>query len=89
MSDSHNETDRARPAGLEVTYKSRAERGAALRAKSEAILRPRFRRWAYGVAVAAVGVAVFAGWLPPAASPVVIPLLMAAFYVDENGEPTP
>lgn len=51
------------------------------------LLTPRFRRWAYGVAVALVGVAVFAGWLPATASPVVLPLLMALFYVSEGGDP--
>lgn len=51
------------------------------------LLSPRFRRWAYGVAVAAVGVAVFAEWLPASASPVVLPLLMALFYVSNDGEP--
>ena len=66
---------------------TRRERRAALRANSERLLRPAFRRWAYGVAAAAVGVAVFAGWLPAGALPVVGPLLMAVFYVDSTGEP--
>jgi hypothetical protein len=66
---------------------NRRERRAALRASAERVLTPAFRRWAYGVAAAAIGVAVFAGWLPPAAAPVVAPLLMAVFYVTENGEP--
>lgn len=66
---------------------TRAERRAALRAKSETVLRPRLRKWAYGVAIAAVGAAVFAGWLPPAASTVLVPLIMALLYVDETGEP--
>lgn len=72
---------------MTTNYKTRAERRAALRSKSEHVLRPAFRRWAYGVAVAAVGVAVFAGWLPAAASPVVVPLIMAFLYVDDKGEP--
>lgn len=66
---------------------TRRERRLQLRAKTERIATPALRRWAYGVAAAAVGVAVFAGWLPPAAAPVVLPLLMAVFYVDEAGEP--
>lgn len=71
----------------ETAPKTRAEARAARRAASEKLLRPAFRRWAYGVAVAAIGVAVFAGWLPPAASPVVVPLLMALFYVNDAGDP--
>lgn len=70
-----------------TTPTTRAERRAARRNQASRVLRPRFRRWAYGVASAAVGIAVFAGWLPPAAAPVIAPLLMAAFYVDETGEP--
>lgn len=67
--------------------KTRAEARAARRATSEKFLRPAFRRWAYGVAVGVVGVAVFAGWLPPAATPVVVPLIMALFYVNDAGDP--
>jgi len=51
------------------------------------VLTPAFRRWAYGVTVAAVGVAVFAGSLPVEASPVVLPLLMAIFFVTDDGTP--
>jgi len=50
-------------------------------------LTPMVRRWAYGVAAAAVGVAIAAGWLPPGAAAVVGPLLMALFYVDPTGQP--
>lgn len=89
MDESHNETPSSSPAGGEVSYKTRAERRAALRATSERVLRPAFRRWAYGVAAAAVGAAVFAGWLPAGALPVIAPLLMAVFYVDEKGNPKP
>lgn len=71
----------------ETTPTTRAERRQQLRARSARVLTPAFRRWAYGVAAAAVGVAVFAGWLPAAAAPVIAPLLMAVFYVDETGEP--
>lgn len=66
---------------------TRAERRQQLRARSQTVLTPAVRRWAYGVAAAAVTVAVFAGWLPAAAGPVVLPLLMAVFYVDEKGTP--
>jgi hypothetical protein len=72
-----------------TTPKTRAEARALRRAKASNVLRPGFRRWAYGVTAAAVGVAVFAGWLPPEASPVIAPLLMAVFFVDERGEPKP
>lgn len=51
------------------------------------VLTPAFRRWAYGVAVALVGVAVFAGWIPPAAATVAAPLLMALLYVNDAGDP--
>jgi len=51
------------------------------------VFTPAFRRWAYGVTVAAVGVAVFAGWLPPTAAPVVLPLIMAIFFVTDDGTP--
>ncbi|WP_262002235.1 hypothetical protein [Microbacterium sp. Mcb102] len=69
------------------TYTTRRERRAALRAKGATVLTPAFRRWAYGVAAAALGVAVFGGWVPPGAAPVILPLIMAALYVDESGEP--
>lgn len=66
---------------------TRKERRAQLRGRVEHVLTPAVRRWAYGVAAAAVGVAVFAGWLPAAAAPVIAPLLLAVFYVDETGTP--
>lgn len=72
---------------MNETYTTRAERRAALRAKGATFLTPTFRRWAYGVAAGGLGVAVFAGWVPPGASPVILLLLMAVFYVDETGKP--
>lgn len=66
---------------------TRAELHAARRRTVPNILTPAVRRWAYGVAVAAIGVAVFAGWIPATAAPVIAPLLMALFYVDKTGEP--
>jgi len=71
----------------DTTPLTRRERRAALRAASERVVKPAFRIWAYGVAAAGIGVAVWAGWLPPGALPVIAPLLMAIFYVDEKGEP--
>lgn len=69
---------------MSTTPTTRAERRRAVASR---VLRPRFRRWAYGVAAAGVTLAMFAGWLPAGAAPVVAPLLMAIFYVDEQGEP--
>lgn len=89
MYEPDNETAPSSPAGGEVSYKTRAERRAALRAKGAKVLTRGFRRWAYGVAAAALGLAVFAGWVPPGAAPVILPLIMAALYVDESGEPKP
>lgn len=66
---------------------TRRERRLQLRAKTETIATPALRRWAYGVTAAAAAVAVFAGWLPAPSLAVVLPLLMAVFYVDEKGEP--
>ena len=72
---------------MNTIYKTRAERRAALRTKGARVLTPAIRRWAYGVAAAALGVAIFAGWVPAGAAPVIVPLLMAIFYVDDAGEP--
>lgn len=57
------------------------------RARRNSILRPAFRRWAYGVSIAAVAAAIALGWLPVESAPVILPLLMAVFYVDKNGNP--
>lgn len=62
-------------------------RPARIRTLLAHALTPRFRRWAYGVSVAVVGLAVALDWLPATASPVVLPLLMALLFVDQNGEP--
>lgn len=70
-----------------TTPLTRRERRQQLRASSERFLTPAFRRWAYGVAAAAVAVAAFAGWIPVEATPVILPLLMAVFYVDKTGAP--
>lgn len=51
------------------------------------VLTPTFRRWAYGVTAAAVGVAASVGWIEPETAVVIGPLLMALFYVDDNGSP--
>lgn len=68
---------------------TRAQLRAQRRTRMDAVLAPAFRQWAYGVAIAALGVAIFAGWIPPTASPVIAPLLMALLYVDKTGEPRP
>lgn len=52
----------------------------------EKILNPTFRRWAYGVASAAViAGAIWAG--KPEFAATAAPLIMALFYVDSSGEP--
>lgn len=48
-------------------------------------LNPVFRRWAYGVSVAATGV--LAGVLnKPEILPLMLPLILALFFVDSNGD---
>lgn len=44
-------------------------------------LSPAVRRWVYGVCIAAVPVAVYFGWLPAEASPVILPLILAVLNV--------
>lgn len=48
------------------------------------ITSPRFRRYLYGVCIAAVPVAVYAGWLPAEASPVILPLILAILNVNDD-----
>lgn len=50
------------------------------------ILTPTFRRWAYGVSVAAVGVYA-AVTKQPEIVPIAAPLILALFFVDSQGEP--
>lgn len=55
-----------------------------------ALLSPKMRRWLYGVCIAAVPVAVYFGWLPPEAAPVILPLVLAVLNVqdaDTEGSP--
>lgn len=72
---------------MTTTPRARDEARRARRAATERVLRPGLRRWAYGVTAAAVGLAVALGWLPVEASPVVLVLAMAVFYVDKSGAP--
>lgn len=44
------------------------------------------RKWAYGVSVAAVPLGVYFGLLEPEATPVILPLLLAFFNVNEDTE---
>lgn len=44
----------------------------------------KFRKWLYGVCIAAVPVAVYAGWLPPEASPIILPLVLAILNVNDD-----
>lgn len=48
------------------------------------ITSPRFRRYLYSVCIAAVPVAVYFGWLPPEASPVLLPLVLAVLNVNDD-----
>jgi len=47
------------------------------------------RMWLYGVAIAAVPVAVYFGWIEPEASPIVLPLILAVLNVKRPQLPTP
>ena len=48
------------------------------------ILTPTVRRYLYGVAIAFVPLAVFLGWLKPEAAPLVVPLIVAIFNVQDD-----
>jgi DMSO/TMAO reductase YedYZ heme-binding membrane subunit len=66
-----------------MTGQTRAERADATRARRWRIV----RRWVYGVAIAAVPFAVYAGWIDPEASPIVLPLILALVMVKPDGTP--
>jgi len=66
---------------------TRRERRQQLRATSARVITPAVRRWAYGVAAAAVAAGIGFGWLPAGSAALIVPLLGALFYVDETGEP--
>lgn len=51
------------------------------------ILNPKVRRWIYGVCIAAVPVLVYFELLPPAAAPVVLPLVLAILNVQDTSAP--
>lgn len=68
-------------------YQTRAERRAATKAKASRVLTPAVRRWAYGVAAAALTAAVALRWVPVEVAPVILPLVMALLYVDKDGSP--
>jgi hypothetical protein len=70
-----------------TTPLTRRERRQQLRATTARIFTPAVRRWAYGVAAAAVAAAIGFGWLPAGAAALLVPLLGALFYVDETGTP--
>lgn len=50
------------------------------------ILNSTVRKWLYGIAIAFVPVAIHFGWIEPEASPVIIPLIMALFFVNPDEE---
>ncbi|WP_295012482.1 hypothetical protein [uncultured Microbacterium sp.] len=45
------------------------------------------RRWIYGVAIAAVPVAVYYRWIEPEAAPLFTPLILALVMVKSDGTP--
>lgn len=62
---------------------TRTERTAAQKARRWRII----RRWVYGVAIAAVPLAVYAKWIQPEAAPLVLPLILALVMVRPDGTP--
>lgn len=53
------------------------------------VLSPAARRWLYGVCIAAVPVLVYFKLLPPEASPVILPLVLAILNVNESDADSP
>lgn len=51
------------------------------------LLRPRVRKYLYGLTAAALAFAAAMGWIPAPAAAAAGPLLLAVFYVDDQGEP--
>jgi len=47
------------------------------------LLNSKVRRWLYGVCIAAVPVLVYFKLLPPEASPVILPLILAILNVED------
>ena len=50
-------------------------------------IRPKVRRWIYGVTIAALGVAVYARWIEAGALAVLVPLVLALLNVNDDGTP--
>lgn len=66
-----------------MTEQTRATRADAARARRWRIA----RRWIYGVALAAVPVAVYYKLIEPGAAALFTPLIMAFFMVKKDGTP--
>lgn len=66
---------------------TRRERRAAQQARAASVITPTTRRWGYGVTIAGIAAAIWAGWLPPGAGVVLVPLAAALFFVNDQGEP--
>lgn len=47
------------------------------------------RRWAYGVAIAFVPVAVYFKWIEPEAAPIILPLILALIMVKTPDQTPP
>lgn len=75
------------PTTPETRRERRQNSRQSARAASARVITPAVRRWAYGVAAAALTAALGLGWLPPGSAALLAPLLMAIFFVDETGEP--
>lgn len=70
-----------------MTEQTRAALRAARQNRVAHWLTPAFRRWAFGVSAAGVAAAIYFGWLPEGSAVVIVPLLMALFFVNDNGDP--
>lgn len=66
-----------------MTATTRAARTDAARARRWRIA----RRWIYGVAIAAVPLAVYYKLIAPEAAPLFTPLILALFMVKKDGTP--
>lgn len=70
-----------------MTEQTRAALRAARQSRASHWVTPAVRRWAYGVSAAAVTAAIGFGWLPEPAAALLVPLLGALFFVNDNGDP--
>lgn len=66
---------------------TRAARRANRQEQAARYLTPTFRRWAFGVSAASVAAAIGFELLPVGAAALLLPLLGALFFVNDNGDP--